>query len=219
MQTKYYSNLYVIEDPKRVEKLLDLFVLSVKNDLSKWKQVLSTRTNKNSNDIDLIQYISPKYNNDSFIVEYASTNNYTVYGVVYLDEKTPQITGTGLQIFADWDRYGMPPKKIRAELDKLRDNIFEQGIINLENAIGGKSAKSERKDKLMQLNIETYKGMLDDSFNDFIKEPTQMLAKMIARTAYAFNLNHHLPYSEWVEKFKDYSMVIKEIEKLDNYET
>lgn len=219
MKTKFYSDLYIIDDNKKIDKLLDLFNLSVKNDLSKWIQLQGTRTYTSGQKYDLITYKSPKYNDDFFIVELATdplNNGRLYYGILFLKEKNPSVPGCEMQMFSEWGYYNEPVKKIRASLDSLRDNVYEDSIIKLENALAG---KNDRKDKLIALNIETYRTILEESFIDFKNEPTLILARMIARTAYGFNLNHHLPYSEWIEKFKDYSIVIDEIKSLDNYES
>jgi len=73
------------------------------------------------------------------------------------------------------------------------------------------------KEKIEQLNIEAYKNIIEDSYKDFLECQTVVFAREIARTAYGFNKNHNLPYSEWIEKFEDYPIVIEEIKKLDNY--
>lgn len=219
MKTKFYGDLYVIDDSKKIDKLMNLFNLSVKNDLSKWTQTTGIRSYTSGQKYDLITYRSPKYNDDFFIVELATdplNNGRLYYGVAFIKEKNPGVLGCEMQMFSEWIYYNDPVKKIRASLDSLRDNVFEEGILKLENALAG---KNDRKDKLIALNIETYKTILEESFIDFKNEPTLTLARMIARTAYGFNLNHHLPYSEWIEKFKDYSIVLDEIKSLDNYES
>ena len=213
MKTKHYSNAFLI-DPKRVEKLITLFNASVKNDLSKWTQKLSTRTGYNkSNTWDLIFYYSPIYGGINFVVELANDSyNGFVYGMCYINEKNPAISGQELQIFADWNMMSKIPSVLKSSIDSLRDNVFESELRKLEEAL---STKNDRRDKLEQLNIEAYKSIIEDSYSDFMQNPTDAFARMIARTAYGFNKNHNLPYSEWLEKFKEYKNVIREIEKLD----
>ena len=94
MRTKYYNNLYVIDDEKKIDKLIDLFNLSVKNDLFKWTQVISTQTSGNDT-IDLIIYHSPKYNDNIFTIELASDpkkNGRLYHGILYINEKNPAVT-------------------------------------------------------------------------------------------------------------------------------
>jgi len=214
MKTKYYTDCYLIEDPVRIHKLMDLFNISVKNDINKWVQSLSTRK-WGKDTADLIFYGSPNYGNIRFLCEYAfAFDGRLIYGICYINDKGNS-NGQELQIFADWNSYSLPPKKIRNSIDELRTKIFDETIQKLENSL---HEKNERKEKLEQLNIEAYKNIIEDSYNDFIKNPNEAFARMIARTAYGFNKNHNLPYSEWLDKFEEYSIVVKEIKKLDNYE-
>jgi hypothetical protein len=60
MDTKYYNNLFIINDINRKKKYHELILLSLKNDMNKWTVV---------NIDNITKYISPNYNNSTFIKE------------------------------------------------------------------------------------------------------------------------------------------------------
>ena len=105
--------------------------------------------------------------------------------------------------------------EMRDSLDALRNSVFEDGITKLKAAM---SQKDDRKNKLEHLELEEFRSLIDETLTDWKNSnQDEILARQIARTAYGFNKNRDLPYSEWIKKFEDYTVVIKEIKKLENY--
>ena len=218
MKTKYYTDTYLIEDEVRCKKLIDLFNSSVKKDLNKWVQKISTWKSKNGDRYDKTEYYSPDYNGVSFVWEFSKSNvSYHKFNIVFINEKNPAIPNCNLQIFKDWTSKN-PPKIIRESIESLRKNVFENNISNMETSMNEVSQKDERKHKLQNLELEEIKTLVEDSFNDWNNSQSLSMAKQIARTAYGYNKFSNFPYSEWIDKFKDFSIVINEIKKLENYE-
>ena len=197
MGNKYYKDLFEIMDLYRKMKYEKLLLASMQDDIRKWTETVKD---------DKVIYHSPIYGGSQFCIEVRSYFSFS-----YITHATPIIAGQNSELINDNDTQ---TKEFKTAYQNLRQSIFTPEIYEIEKSIGN---QHNRKDKLEQLNIEAYKNIIEDSYNDFIKEPSEAFARMIARTAYGFNKNHNLPYSEWLEKFKEYPIVEEEIKRLDNY--
>lgn len=60
--------------------------------------------------------------------------------------------------------------------------------------------------------------IIDDSYNDYISivdtKSKEVMARYIKRTAMGFIKNRNSSLSDWVDKFKDEELVMKELEPL-----
>ena len=70
-KTKFYNNVYLIDDKNRKEKLQELFLRSIRNDFRKWTKVIRYKddedTGKKTRDTD---FFSPKYNGYVFQLDF-----------------------------------------------------------------------------------------------------------------------------------------------------
>lgn len=192
MGAKYYSNLYEMEDTYRNKKYFSLLMASLQNDLSKWTEDLRS---------DKTIYESTKYNNSSFIVEFRSS-----YAFAYIYHiGTPPISGRQSELiienFTD---------ELKIATAKLRENIFTPEIYEIEKLVGNQNG---RKEKLQFLEIEQLKDLIDDTYQDWIKDESELSAKFIAKLLYSYRKKEEI-YKLWTDKFNGIEMIDNELKKL-----
>lgn len=193
MAVRYYNDLHEIEDVYRKAKYHNLIMSSLNNDLSKWTEELST-----SKTI----YNSPWYNESRFSVEIRFT---TIF--VYVTHKTPIIKDRNSELISD-----NFPKDLEAAVKNLRENIFTPEIYELEKLVG---TQNGRKEKLESIELEKIKEFIEDTYQDWITNDSEICAKLIAKIIYSYRRKEEIS-KLWLDKFKDISFIINEIEKLKN---
>lgn len=191
MGTKYYRNLYEIDDYYRKNKYYKLLLSSLKNDMSKWSETVS---------IDDTKYQSPDYNGSNFIIEIRLYSKFA-----YVIHKNPPIKDRNSEIISDdFD------SDLKKALQTLRENIFTPEIYDIEKMIGN---QHNRKEKLETLEIQQLESIVEDSYQDWLKEPTKQSAQWIAKLMYSYRKKEDY-YKIWMEKFGDNELVINELKKL-----
>jgi len=152
MPTKYYNNVYVIEDENRKKKLQELFLRSVCNDMSKWTKVVRyvdekiPGTNKTRKVTDT-DYFSPSYNGYVFQLDY---NN--KIGMVH-------INGQIYELVFDYEDYKNDkyPDEIRDPLVHLMENVFVDAVKKIDTLIPkshsevAEDVRNERSSKLSKI--------------------------------------------------------------------
>lgn len=191
MASKYYNNLYDIEDTHRRNKYYQLLLASLKNDLKKWK--LSINQNGKC------AYNSPSYNGSVFIIDVLYVD------IAYIKHSKPLIIGHDYELITD--SFG---KELLAEVIQLKNTIYTQDIYDIEKEIGN---KNDRKEKLESIEIEQLKILIEDTYQDWLKDNSEISAKMISKIIYAYR-KKELFYNIWMEKFGDFELIVNELNKI-----
>lgn len=115
LETKYFNNVYLISDTNRKKKLQELFLRSIKNDLSGWKKVIRFDKEKGTKDTD---FYSKDYNGYVFQWDYDRS-----IGIV----SNP---GDVFELVFDYADYkdNKYPDEIANVIKTLIRNIFTSGI-------------------------------------------------------------------------------------------
>lgn len=193
MAAKYYTNLFEIEDVYRKKKYHALLLASLQNDLSRWKQIINTN----------VQYISPDYNDEHFVVEIRGL--YTAFAYV-CHSKTPPITGRPNELISEDF-----PKDLSNEVAKLRETIYTSDIYEIEKSIG--NTRHARKEKLEFIEIEQLKEIIEDTYQDWIKNSSEISAKLVAKLIYAYRKDEDM-LKLWSEKFGESELIMDELKKI-----
>jgi len=191
MATKYYNNLYDIEDPYRRKKYLQLIISSLKNDMSKWTEEITSSTTR---------YYSPIYNGTDFCIAVLS---YTT--IAYVQHNTPIIPDHKSELISEDF-----PKELKDLVYQLREKIFTPEIYEIEKIIGNQHS---RKEKLDFLEIEQMKEIVEDTYQDWLKNENEISAKMIAKIMYSYRKDEEL-YTLWQEKFEDNELITNELKNI-----
>lgn len=194
MGTRHYSDLFEIDDSYRRLKYLKLLSSSIKNDLNKWTEIFPSH-------IELTRYISPDYNNTYFIVDIIKNTT-----IAYVKHKTltPPIFNRFAELISEYD------SELKDIVQTLRDNIFTPEIYELDKIIGNQHS---RKEKLDSLDIEQTKEIIEDTYQDWLKNSTEISAKFIAKIMYSYR-RHEDIYNLWLDKFKDLPLVMSQLTSL-----
>lgn len=192
MGARFYSNLYEMEDTYRVKKYYSLLLASLQNDLSKWSEDLRS---------DKTIYESPKYNNSNFIVEFRSSYSFAYvyhYG-------TPPISGRQSELISE-----NFSSDLKNAVTKLRESIYTSEIYEIEKQVG---TQNGRKEKLQFLEIEQIKDLIEDTYQDWVKDESELSAKLIAKILYSYRRKEEI-YNLWLDKFGKIEIINNELKKL-----
>jgi hypothetical protein len=190
MSTKFYTNLYEIDDHFRKKKYLQLLISSLQNDLSKWTQEAGTST----------KYVSPNYNGSQFVVVFQTYSSFA-----YISHSTPPIKDRYLELISE-----ELTKELNNEMVTLRATVYTPEIYELEKLIGNKHT---RKEKLDSLEIEQVKEVIQDTYDDWLMNQTQATGELIAKLIYSYRKNKDI-YDIWIDTFKDVKEVNEELQKI-----
>jgi len=132
--------MYLIDDKYKIKKLKKLLIDSVNNDLNKWTKSSVIKDNNL-----IISYYSPAYNNSTkFALEINNDSKY----FYFITKKT---SGYNYEIIHDFF-YNMYSRSMKKILKKIRNNIFEDNVIQTDKNINAKSTAELRKEKLNKIN-------------------------------------------------------------------
>jgi len=193
MATKYYTNLFEIEDEFRRKKYQSLLLASLQNDINKWTE--SPRDDKTI-------YQSPTYNGSCFGIEIRHFGSTTFAFVTHSNAIIPNRVSE--LISNDFS------KDLKIAFEKLRNNVYSPEIYEIEKIIGNKHS---RKEKLDALELAQIKESIEDTYQDWIKNENEILAKMIAKIMYSYRRDEEI-YNLWVEKFGDIKLINKELNRI-----
>ena len=191
MAVKYYNDLFEIDDSYRRNKYYQLLMNSLKNDLNKWTEKV--------NDSKTI-YISPDYSGANFIIECRTYGNFA-----YIKHSNPPIKDHPAELISDDFS-----SDLKSELKKLRETIFTPDIYEIEKLIGN---QHNRKEKLEFLEIEQLKQLIEDTYQDWLEDNSLVSAKLIAKLIYSYRNKEEIN-NFWLEKFKDYDLIMQELKIL-----
>ena len=194
--SRYDSNIYIIPDPDRVNNLRDVFVSSVNTDLSKWKLSYDTSGSTKT-------YQSPAYNGYSFRVRIVIGS----YGMIYM------YYNGRYELILEWDKSNIPTH-IYSIIEQLRKNVLSDDIKYLQATLGA-NPLGQRKSKLVQLEMNDLKEIIEKSLINWKSSPSKVLAEQIALTAKVYH-NRNIPYTDWYKIFSEHEVVINEIKKLED---
>ena len=203
IRTKYYTNLYIIDDKYRMSKYQKLLLESLRTDIQKWSKSLG----KNN----IIYYFSPHYNDQRFVFE---IQNETGFEFCYIKHKTSIISGEDVknELIAD-NFYG----DIKNAIEKLKENVFEDHVNELDKLIG--NIKNDRKEKLQLIEIQQTKELVEDTYQDWLNNENSssnsIVSKLIAKIIYTYRNKKDL-HDLWLEKFSKINMVLDELKKIKN---
>ena len=187
----YYSDLYKMTDPFRREKYYKLLLASLKNDMSKWNESVSD---------SISRYTSPDYNGTTFKIYIRKYES-----IAFVSHKTPIITDQPSELISD-----KFTSELEAEVKQLREKIFTPDIYEIEKSIGN---QHNRKEKLEFLEIEQLKELIEDTYQDWLNNSSDVTAKLIAKIIYSYRRNEE-KFELWKEKFGDNELIMKELKKL-----
>jgi hypothetical protein len=147
LKTKYYNNVYVIQDDSRRKKLQELFLRSLKNDMEKWKKIIRYRDGSNNSKITDTDYYSPNYKTYKFQFDFDLG-----VGIVSLGNDIYEL------IFDPEDyKKNKYPEEIRQLFIKLTNTIFTDKVNDIDKMIPKTSqeiseeTRNERSQKLHEL--------------------------------------------------------------------
>lgn len=192
---QYFDWLYPIKDKYRKDKFKDLLLSSLKNDMSKWKVELM----KNG----YPRYTSPLYGDSFFVIDIL-----TYAEIAYVYHKNPTIPDVKGELIYD-NNFS---NSCYLALEEMRKKIHTTDVNDIEKLIGG--VKESRKDKLNAIEIEQLKPIIEDSYEDWLKEPTEQTAEWIAKIMYSYRKKEDF-YNAWLEKFGDIELIMIQLKKLE----
>jgi hypothetical protein len=193
---KYNSDLYAIDDYNRRVKYQKLLLLSLTNDLLKWTVQVTTVSVT-----DRMVYSSPLYGSSSFCVE---CRGLLIFA--YVKHKgTPPIQNKQSELISDDFS-----KDLQAAVKTLTETIYTNEIYEIEKLVG---TQNGRKEKLQFIDLEKIKELVEDTYQDWVDNESEICAKLIAKIIYSYRRKEE-PYKAWLEKFNDVELVIEELEKL-----
>ncbi len=195
MATKFYGDLWEIEDSFRRRKYQALILSSLQNDMTKWALEIKA---------DRSKYMSPDYNGSTFIVEIRGYNSEFAY-IVY-SSNTPIKDRTSELI---WENIN-GSIDIKTQVAKLRETIYSPDIYNIEKLIG---KQHDRKEKLIFLDLEQMKETVEEAYQDWIKNDTEVVAKMVAKIIYSYRKKEDF-LKLWINRFGDIDIINNELNKL-----
>lgn len=193
MGVKYYTNLYEIDDAFRRKKYQALLLSSLQNDMLKWTETVKS---------DKVIYMSPDYNGTNFMVEIRITNSWEFAYATYAN---PPITDRGSELICEGFTGDM-----KTQVAKLRETIFTPEIYSIEKLIG---KQHDRKEKLDFLDVEQMKEIIEDTYQDWLKNDNIVVAKMIAKIMYSYRKKEEM-YELWMKRFEDIDIINTELKKL-----
>jgi hypothetical protein len=194
---KYYSDLYPIEDFNRRTKYQKLLILSLNNDLLKWTVKITTGPSIS----DRTTYFSPLYGTSSFCVECRGSINLAFV----IHKGAAPITNRPSELISD-----NFTKDLETAAKTLIETIYTPEIYEIEKLVG---TQNGRKEKLQFIDLEKIKELIEDTYQDWINNESDICAKLIAKIIYSYRRKEE-PYKSWLEKFNDVELVIEELEKL-----
>lgn len=192
MGARFYSNLWEMEDTFRNKKYLSLLISSLQNDLSKWTEELKS---------DKTTYESPKYNNSKFVIEFRSNYCFAYishYGTSPIIDRQSELISESF------------PSELKTLAVQLRENIYTPEIYEIEKQVGNQHS---RKEKLEFLEIEQIKNLIDETYQDWIDDGSNISAKLIAKIIYSYRRKEEI-YKLWIEKFVSIELINNELKKL-----
>ena len=193
MGAKYYTDLYEIEDAYRKMKYHSLILTSLNADLSKWtEELLPSKT----------IYNSTWYNDSKFSVE---IRGYSLFA--YVTHKTPAIKDRYSELISDDFT-----KDLDLAIKKLRENVYTPEIHEIEKLVGNQNG---RKEKLESIELDKIKEFIEETYQDWLTNDSEICAKLIAKIIYSYRRKEEIS-KFWLQKFKDITLVMNELEKLKN---
>lgn len=195
MDTKYYSDLYIIDDIYRKKKYEKVLISSLSNDINKWTEQIIT----SNNSLKPIRYTSPTYNDSKFIIEVFSSGHM----IAYVFHKTQPTQGYGSELISDSFSIDL-----NNSVKTLRENIYTSEIYEIEKLIGN---KNDRKEKLKNLEVID---LIEDTYQDWLNDNSKNSAKLIAKLIYFYRRNEDI-YKLWIDKFKEYELIMNELKNIE----
>ncbi len=153
-KTKYYSNLYLIEDKNRKIKLQELFLRSLNTDMDKWTKTIKYNIDEDEKTpTTATKYFSPSYSGYIFQLDY--------------DKKIGMVHSNGkiFELVFDYEDYENDkyPKDIREPLIQLMKTVFVDSIKKIDTIMPksqsevGSDLRNSRSEKLEELWGKTHK--------------------------------------------------------------
>lgn len=193
MGARFYSDLYEMEDTYRAKKYYSLLLASLQNDLSKWSETLKS---------DKTIYESPKYNNSKFVIEFRSNCSFAY--IYHIGTLTP-IAGRQSELISE-----NFSSDLKNAATKLRESIYTSEIYEIEKQVG---TQNGRKEKLQFLELEQVKDLIEDTYQDWLKDESEISAKLIAKILYSYRRKEEI-YNLWLDKFGKIEIINNELKKL-----
>jgi hypothetical protein len=152
--------------------------------------------------VSLVVHRSPNYNGSTFSVEIKS-----YYEFAYVYHTNPIIPGQNGELIVDVD---VQSTEFKNAVKSLQRNIYTAEIYEIERSIGN---QHNRKEKLDALELQQMKTLVDETYEDWINNGNQVVAKMVAKIIYSYRMDKEL-YELWTEKFEGVELVMDELKKL-----
>lgn len=191
MGTKYYTDLFEIDDMYRRSKYYQLLLGSLKSDLTKWSEKVTDGKS---------MYISPDYSGAKFVIECRPFGNFA-----YVKHTTPPIKDHPAELISDDFS-----SDLKTEFKKLRETVFTTDIYEIEKLIGN---QYNRKEKLEFLEIEQLKEMIEETYQDWLSDESENSAKLIAKIIYSYRRKEEV-YNLWMDKFSSVDLVVNKLKEL-----
>jgi len=197
--TRYYNDMYVIDDKFRKKKYEKLLILSLTNDTSKWTKKLTSN--------NVAYYIGPDYNNSYFVVENGS--KITCHAnIAFVRHKKSVVPKESIIIELISDNFSTELEKA---VKQIKEEVYTSELGDIEKLIG-KNTKTDRKEKLQFIETEQIKELILDTYQDWLESENVVSAKLIAKIIYSYRKNDEL-YKLWLDKF-DIDLIVDELNKL-----
>lgn len=197
--TKYYNDMYVINDRFRRNKYEKLLILSLVNDTAKWTKKLSTD--------NIAFYISPHYNDTYFVIENGNKNTRQA-NIAFARHKNSVVPKEKIIIELISDNFSTD---LEIGVKQLREQVYTSELGDIEKMIG-KGTKTDRKEKLQFIETEQVKELILDTYQDWLESENIVSARLIAKIIYSYRKNDDL-YKLWLDKF-GVDLIISEVDKL-----
>jgi len=194
MGAKFYGDLWEIDDSFRKKKYQALLLSSLQNDMTKWKQDAK---------IDKTKYVSPDYNGSKFVVEFRLPYSQFSY-IVHNSNNIPLVGRLSELIYEDFTG------EMKTVISKLRETVYTSDIYEMEKLIGN---QHDRKEKLIFLDLEQMKEIIEDTYQDWLKNSSEITAKMVSKIIYSYRRKEEF-FKLWTDKFGSIELINDELKKL-----
>jgi len=144
--TKYYNNVFLIDDKNRKEKLQEFFLRSIRNDFKKWTKVIRYKE-VNKKIVRDTDYFSPDYNGYVFQLDFDKH-----IGMVCLPDNK-------YELIFDYTEYKgkQYPKELNQVFHIIFENVFTDKMKKIDTLIPKTSSeiaedtRNERSSKLKEI--------------------------------------------------------------------
>ena len=153
--------------------------------------------------MDRTIYRSPDYNGSQFLVEFRGV--YLQFSSIIHNKNTIPIVGRPSELIYE-DFTG----EIKTLTTKLRESIYTPDVYDIEKLIG---KQHDRKEKLIFLDLEQMKEIIEDTYQDWLKNSNEISAKMVSKIMYSYRRKEEF-FKLWMEKFEKFELITNELKKL-----